>query len=103
MGLNISVEVRRKIVCDNCGEIAGYGAVQAYSCSGRSLMPIVRDIGYTDEDYGEYIELSPEKQKRLVEILSNVDPGDGYNVSKMMRAVAVAYTLGDAVFFEADW
>lgn len=101
MSLAIGVTIRERYPCPHCGKpVLGEIIEDRIRSGGDSLYHTLEKIGYGDEQYGKYIELTDEQATILArDCLAN----EVCDYKEIVTAIGAAVLSGNAVILEADW
>lgn len=110
MGLDITIERKKKIVCPKCGEVVAYHCIDAVDSSGRAWYPILEQLGYyvpwdkrTEENdwYAKDMVLTPSQITDLYLFITRHELYCGDECRSLLaRAMIEPDTI---IVINADW
>ena len=103
MGLDITIKVRRPVVCPKCGEVVTHTDVDDEQSGGRIWYEFLDKIGYKNDDwYARDMELTEEQTVYAYDFVTKHFE-DIYLAHNIRLMLAVAMRNKDAVVVNADW
>lgn len=103
MGLDITIKVRRPVVCPKCGEVVTHTDVNDVQSGGRIWYEFLDKIGYKCDDwYAKDMQLT-EKQAEYAYDFVTKHLDDIYLAHNIRPMLAIAMRDKDAVVINADW
>lgn len=101
MSLDASICAKKPIICPDCQKIVWYEDLgNTLDTGGHCLRDALTQIGYGDQQYGMWVQLSPEQATTFAKACVREDR---YNASEIEQLVAYAIYKGYQIFLEADW
>lgn len=103
MGLDITIKVRRPIICPKCGETVMHTDVGIEESGGRIWYEILDKIGYKNDDwYAKDMELTKGQAREVYDFVTR-HIKDIYQAQSIRPMISCAMSDGDAVVINANW
>ena len=106
MGLDVRIRLRQPIVCPDCGKTVYNAPVEEYpyndelNTCGHCLRSFLNDIGYGDEQYGQWFALTDSQAFAFARTCIKECCDNAIEIS---IAVMTAEARDFIVELEADW
>lgn len=103
MGLDISIKVKKPIICPKCGEVVAYKYLGSEESGGRIWYEILEKIGYKNDNwYAKDMELTKEQTREVYDFVSRRYE-EIYQARSIRSMISCAMSDGDVVAINADW
>lgn len=105
MGLSITFTQKERILCPQCGTMAGHRDIREIDSGGRIWYDLLEKFGYyvpgSDNDwYGKDMVLTKEQTQEAYRFVQQKDP---YRFDEISAMIAKALVEGHDIVIHADW
>ena len=101
MSLDITIKLKKPIVCPNCGLVVTYETEKGLYTSGQEYKPILEILGYGDDQYAKEMLLSDEKARLFYQECQKTDAYASKRIAEIV-AYAICSSGNYVIFIEAD-
>lgn len=105
MSLSITFTQRERILCPQCGAMAGYRDIRDVDSGGRAWYDLLEKLGYyvphSDDDwYGKDMVLTKEQAQQAYQFVLQKEP---YQCGEISALIAKSLMEGHDIVINADW